>query len=104
MKTMEERLNKLFGDSEFLKKNTDKETLDEIFTAVSAEIPEITKEELEIYLTAVSKSMSTGEVSEEDLDHVAGGMSWAAAAAMLGLFYKGGYAIGKTIYNLTHRD
>lgn len=111
MKTMEERLNELFVNPEFLEKNADRGTVDEIFEAVSAEIPEITKKELEDYLITVSKAMSTGEVSENDLDNVAGGgiTFLGACAAIYGVgcalsvCYKGGKAIGQGIYYLTHR-
>lgn len=110
MKTMEERLNELFVNPEFLEKNADRGTVDEIFEAVSAEIPEITKKELEDYLVAVSKTMSPDEISENDLDSVAGGISFLGACAAiygvgcaLSVCYKGGKAIGQGIYYLTHR-
>lgn len=109
MNTVEERLSMLFGNPEFLEKNADKGTMDEIYAAVSAEMPDVTREEMETFLISVSKSMDVGEVSEEALDNVSGGISFlAACAAVAGVgaavsvCYKGGKAIGQAIYYLTH--
>ena len=111
MKTTVERLNELFSNPAFLEKNARKSTLDEIFEAVSAEIPEITKAELDDYLTAVSKAMAEGEVTESDLDDVSGGGISAAAvvgvvASVVGSVrgcYAIGHEIGRAIYRWSHR-
>lgn len=109
MNTVEERLNALFGNPEFLEKNADKGNLDEIYAVVSAEMSDITREELEAYLVNVSKAMDSGEMSEEALDNVSGGIGFLAACAAVagvgaavGACYKGGKAIGQAIYYLTH--
>lgn len=110
MITMEERLATLFSNTDFLEKNADKENFDEIYEAVVAEIPEVTREELESCLVKVSKAMDDDEVSEEALDEVAGGIGFlaacaaiAGAGAALSFLYKGGKAIGQAIYYMGHK-
>lgn len=110
MKNIEERLNELFGETDFLERNADKGNFDEIYAAVCAEIPDVKRDELESYLIAVSKAMDVGEVPENELDNVAGGFSLLAACAtitavggVIAIFYKGGKAIGEFIYNLKHK-
>lgn len=110
MITMEERLGDLFSNTEFLEKNANKESFEEIYEAVVTEIPEVTREELESCLVKISKAMDGEEVSEEALDEVTGGVSFlgacaaiAGAGTALSFLYKGGKAIGQGIYYMTHR-
>lgn len=110
MKTIEDRLGELFCNEEFLQKNADKETVDEIYEAVVAEMPDVSKEEVENFLINVSKTMDVGEISEEELDNVAGGgLTWLGVCAgiyatgqALSFLYKAGKKIGKAIYYMTH--
>lgn len=105
MENVVEKLNLLFGNQEFLEKNSDLDSIEGIYSAVSAEYPEITIDEMKEYLVLVSKSMHNDEFSEDDLDDVFGGITvlgaCAAIAAVGGavtVCYNGGKAIGKAIY------
>ena len=100
-----DRLNTLFGNKVFLEKNKDKGTFEELYAAVKEVEPSITEDELDAYLQTVSEQMhatvDSGELSEENLENVAGG-SWAVVAGLCGLLtfcYKAGQAIGEGIYN-----
>ena len=102
-----ERLNRVFTE-EFITKNKNIDNIDDLYDAVLAVDPEISRESYDAYVSKLSKAMhNEGELNEDDLEDVAGGaIDWAVVggvAALLGLCYKGGEAIGKGIYYLTHR-
>ncbi len=102
---IEQKLNQLFADRTYVEKISDLSELDDIFAAVSADVPGLTREELDRYLTKVSESLETAdetELNEEALDQVAGGVIWetvAAVCAVITFCYCAGYAIGKAIKN-----
>jgi len=103
-----EKLNQLFSNDEFIKANKDLDNMDAIYAAVLSYDSTITKDELSLYLTEVSKLMgkaNDGELSEEDLADVAGGggITFFTVISALGGCYKLGEGLGKFIYNLTHR-
>ena len=104
-----EKLNELFASAEFLEANKDLNNLEDVYEATRALIPDLSKEELSAYLENVSMNMQNGEVSEEDLENVAGGGILAVAggiAAVCGAIrgcYAVGTGIGKFIYNISHR-
>lgn len=104
-----EKLNELFGSAEFLEANKDLDNLEAVYEATLAYIPDLSKEELSAYLELISKNMDTGEISEEDLENVAGGGILAVAAGIAGVCaaisgcYKVGTGIGKFIYYISHR-
>lgn len=104
--TTTEKLANIFT-LEFVTKNSDLADLDAIYQKVAELAPEITKDELKEFLTAVSETMCENELSESDLDNVAGGIGLLAVAggiaAVAGVFtatYVVGTAIGKFIRNL----
>lgn len=96
-------LNKLFSDKAFLEANKDRVTLDEIYEAVVAVEPNVTKEELDQYLLQVSEAVAVqnqSELSENDLDGVAGGavaLTFTLVAGIIGGAYAAGLAIGEGI-------
>lgn len=98
MKTTDERLNKLFSDKEFLEQNKDHESFEQIYTAVVAQMPDITEAELDAYLCKLAKGLKTGELSENDLENVSGGIVWEAVGAAIGVVsavWTVGTAIGR---------
>lgn len=106
-----EKLNALFANNEYIEKIKGLDNIDGIYEAVVAEIPEVTKEELTAFLTAISERMHTGEISEDELENVSGGFGWAAlgagivvaggVVALINGFYDMGEHLGKFIGNLT---
>ena len=98
MKTVEERLNELFSNREFLEQNKNKGSFDEIYAAVATQMPDITEEELDAYLGKLANGLNAGEMSEDDLDNVSGGIIWAAvgtAISIVGGVWTVGTAIGR---------
>lgn len=104
-----ERLHKLFANKDFLDANKDKETLDEIYEAVIALEPTVTKEELDQYLLRVSELMASqgaAELSAEDLEQVAGGsiiVTWGMVCGIIGGTYAVCSAIGQAIAHWHNR-
>ena len=106
-----DKLNELFANDEYIQSIKDLDNMAAIYASVSAKIPGVTEEELSEYLTAVSKAMAAGEISENDLDNVSGGFGWAALGAGIAATYgvvkliNGCYTLGenlgKFIGNLT---
>lgn len=58
---------------DFLEKNKDLKDVEEIFAAVVAEDPSITREEFDLYAETLQNSPTLGEISEADLEDVSGG-------------------------------
>ena len=104
-----ELLNKLFSDKEFLENNKDRTNLDEIYEAVVAVEPTITKEELDEYLVNLSENVEkhlNGELTEEALDDVAGGavaLTFTIVAGVIGGCYAAGLAIGEAVAHYKNR-
>ena len=101
MNTTNTRLNAIFSDRAFLEVNKDLHDFDSIYAAVVARESGITRDELSMYLSNISKYLDEGseELSEEQLEDVAGG-SWEIAAAVVtcvSFAYHAGYEIGKWI-------
>lgn len=101
-----EKLANIFTP-EFVKENSDLADMDAIYEKVAEIAPEVTKDELSEFLTFVSQAMGEAELSENDLDAVAGGIGLLAIAggiaAVAGVFtatYVVGTAIGKFVRNL----
>lgn len=105
-----EKLNELFANKAFIEQIKNLDNMRMIHEAVAAEIPGITLEEVEKYLKAVAEAMHTGEISEEEMENVSGGLGWAAllggikvagaVVALIGGCYKVGESVGKFIGNL----
>lgn len=92
---------------EFVQANADLDSVDAIYEKVAEIEPEISKDEVVDFLTNVSVMMNQDEISENELDNVAGGIGLLAIAAGIGTVcgvfigtYTVGTAIGKTIKNL----
>lgn len=106
---VEMKLNQLFANQGFLKVNKDLTSLDEIFDVVVKEIPEITKVELDNYLTSLSEAMeknSDDELDEAVLENVSGGAileTLATAAGIITFAYGAGFAIGSAIKKWRNR-
>lgn len=96
MKTVEERLNDLFSNKEFLEQNKDKGSFGEIYAAVAALVPGVTEEELDAYLGKLANGLKAGELSEDDLENVSGGIVWAAVGTAIGIV-SGVWTVGTAI-------
>ncbi len=70
---MEKKIEALFGNQEFVEKLAAMETIDDMAEALQAEGVEITANELEAALVRAQK-VQDGEMSEDDLDNVSGGI------------------------------
>lgn len=106
-----EKISSVLGAPDFFEKNKDLASVEEILERVNETYPEITKEELVSFLSEVSQVMHTQcELSEGDLDNVAGGVTFltcCVAACVIGGAayggYKAGEALGQFIYNIWGR-
>lgn len=97
---MTNELNLLFSDQEFVEKNKDLKTHEEIFAAVAERIPNVTMADLDSYFESINRAMvvDEGELGEEVLDQVAGGVV-DKVLAIISFCYGAGYAIGLAIKN-----
>ena len=101
-----EKYEKIFTE-EFVEANANIDNIDAIYEKAHEIDSTVTKDELVEYLSAVSDVMHQDELSDSDLDNVAGGIGLlaigAAITAVAGVFgatYAAGTAIGRTIYNI----
>lgn len=96
-----ERLNTIFNDRNFLEINKDLDNFESVYAAVTVRDSEITRDELQDYLVHISEKMhgQDAELSEDQLEEVAGGAAWEIILGCYGL----GYGLGNFIYNITHR-
>ena len=113
MKTAYERLGEIFSDQAFLDANQDLDNFDSVYNAVVIRDASITKAECQEFITLLSERMHADELSEDDLEDVAGGVivtitalgvakAVALAAGACGACYVGGTAFGKFLYNCRH--
>lgn len=102
---MEERvikLQKIFeGNTDLLKEMLALETAEEVQGFLKDRGLEFSLEEIDAFKTALVKALERGsdELSDEELENVAGGMAFAAVSAVIGLVASIGYAA----YDLTRR-
>lgn len=97
---MTNELNMLFSNTEFVEKNKDLKTREEILAAVAEQIPTVTMADLDAYFDTVNSVMDVteGELKEEALDQVSGGVV-DKVLAIITFCYGAGYAIGRAIKN-----
>lgn len=108
-----EKLNTMFAEKAFYE-NHDFSSLDALYTEVVVEVPDLTKDELAAYLTAIGQALeknTDGELSVDDLDEVAGGIGIMTLIVAGGVIYaaawagsKVGPAIGEAIYWMTKKN
>ena len=104
-----ELLNKLFSDSAFLEQNKDKKEFEDIYAAVIAVEPSVTKEELDEYLVKMSECVEkhlNGELDEKALEDVNGGSGFltiALVGSIIAGCYYTGLAIGEAIAHYRNR-
>ena len=97
MRNIEERLNPIFANKDFLEKNGDCNSFDAIYDAVLIEDSTITRDELGIYLDKLSEEMNKDELNLSDLETVSGGViDWVVLGTAAGIVW-GVYEIGKEI-------
>lgn len=99
----------LLSDKSFYEKNEDVATNEDIIAVIQREVPEATKEEIDQFLTMVSEQLQCegNELSEEELDNVAGGFAITLTVTGVCAFIKGaavvGTAIGTAVWYYKHR-
>lgn len=105
-----EKLGALLSDKEFYEKNKAVATNDELVALIRREVPEATEEEIDRFLTMVSEQLLSegSELSEEELENVAGGFGITLTVAGVCAFIKGaavvGTAVGTAIWYYKHRN
>jgi predicted ribosomally synthesized peptide with nif11-like leader len=82
---MQKKIEELLANTEFADKLAQCETCDEIAALFGTEGIEVSGEELERAVAQVSVPSENGEISEENLEQVVGGIS-AAVAVLVNLF------------------
>lgn len=107
-----EKLNAMFAQKAFYE-NHDFSSLDALYAQVAAEVPDLTKDDLAAYLAAVGQALEknkNGELTEEALDEVAGGVGIMTLIVAGGVIYVAGWAgskvgpaIGEAIYWMTNK-
>lgn len=108
--TVMEKLGVLLTDKAFYENNKDVATPEEIIAVIQREVPEATTEEIDQFLTMVSEQLQRegNELSEEELDDVAGGFAVTLTVAGVCAFIKGaavvGGAIGTAVWYYKHRN
>ena len=70
------KISEVLSNQGFYEENKDLQNHDDIIAAIQAKVPEATAEEIDAYLTTVSSVLmkENEELSENDLDGVAGGI------------------------------
>lgn len=107
--TVMEKLGALLSDKAFYENNKDVATTEDIIAVIQREVPEATAEEIDQFLTMVSEQLlrEGNELSEEELDNVAGGFGITLTVAGVCAFIKGaavvGTAIGTAVWYYKHR-
>lgn len=103
--TAREKLEVLFSEKDFFKVNADKGSFEEILAVVHERYPEITEEELNEFLEAlcdVMHNMDHSELTDSDLENVAGGGITIMTLIIIGVAAyagsKAGDVIGEAIY------
>jgi predicted ribosomally synthesized peptide with nif11-like leader len=99
---MQKKIEELMANTEFTDKLSQCETCDEIAVLFGTEGIEVSGEELETAMERVAAQNENGELSEENLEQVAGGvLATALAIVQIGAPYawETGQVLGKAIYN-----
>ena len=97
------RLNVVFT-KDFIEENKDVSDLSVLYEKVVAVDSTIERSDFDEYVNLLAKGMNAeeGELEEDDLDAVSGGVSWTVVkgvCVLVTLCYKAGEAIGKAIKN-----
>lgn len=104
-----ERMGALLREKAFYENNQNVETAEELVSAIQREVPEATVEEIDQFLTMVSEQLQheESELSESELDNVAGGFAITLTVAGVCAFIKGaaivGGAVGTLYWYYKHR-
>ena len=107
--TVFEKLSAVLSQKSFYEANEAVATAEELVALLQREVPEATAEEIDLFLTKVSENLmgENEELSENDLDTVAGGFTITITVAGVCAFVKGaaivGTAVGGAIWYYKHR-
>lgn len=105
-----EKIGALLSDKAFYETYKNVATAEELLAAVQKEVPEATAEEIDQFLTKVSEQLQGGEaeLSENELENVAGGFGITLTVAGVCAFIKGaavvGGAVGTLYWYYKHRN
>lgn len=86
----EKRLEELFNDQKFMDALKAADKAEEVVRLFAENGVEVSTEEAETFLEGRAKGAQSGELNEDELDAVAGGWNWRAAAANFGRGYYDG--------------
>lgn len=104
-----EKISALLSDKAFYETYKDVASAEELLAAVQKEVPEATPEEIDLFLSEVSEQLQGGEeeLSESELENVAGGFAITITVAGVCAFIKGaaivGGAVGTLYWYYKHR-
>ena len=104
-----EKLTALLSEQSFFEEYKDLGNPDEIIAAIQSKVPEATADEIDQVLTAVSSTLlqENGELSEDDLDDVAGGfavtITVAGVITAVKIAAAAGTVIGGAVWYWKHR-
>ena len=108
---VQEKIANVLSNVEFLKEIKDLEP-EELFETLKKKVPEATEEEIGEFLLYISKYLEgeSDDLSEEDLENVAGGFGFTLTVAVLGGIVKGigvaaavGGVVGTAAWYYKHR-
>jgi hypothetical protein len=105
-----EKIGAVMSEPGFYEKYKDVATAEELLAAVKQEVPEATVEEIDQFLTKVSEQLQDNaeELSESDLENVAGGLAITFTVAGVCAVIKGaavvGGAVGTLYWYYKHRN
>ncbi len=104
----EQEIKKLFSDEKFVSEILDMESPEEVRSALQIKGLDLSLEEIAVIKNSLDSAEE--ELSEDQLENVAGGFALSAGATALicgliigGSTLKGGYEIGKAVNNWTRR-
>jgi len=75
-----EKIIAVLSEQSFFEENKDLATPEAITAAILEKVPEATAEDVDMVMTHVSNQLQQGELTEDNLDNVAGGALGALAA------------------------
>ena len=98
-----DKLNSVFSES-FIYENKNISDLSVLYEKVVAVDSTVERNDFDEYVSMLAKGMNAeeGELEEDELDAVSGGIAWetiGGICALITLCYKAGEAIGKAIKN-----